>query len=77
MSVSGEYVAIDAPHRLVQTWVWSDDAEETLVTTTFEQVGTEVELTLTHERFSDDERRDSNLQGWNDCLDRLPGFVGP
>ncbi|MEP6478026.1 MAG: SRPBCC domain-containing protein, partial [Rhodoglobus sp.] len=74
LAVSGEYVAVEAPHRLVQTWKWDGDDEETLVTVTFAPLpegGTE--LTVLHERFATQEECDQHLQGWNDCLDRLPG----
>ena len=72
VSVSGEYVAIEPHHRLVATWRWDGDDDETLVTYTLEPSDTGTLLTIVHERFATDEDRDSHEQGWNDCLDRLP-----
>ena len=88
MAVHGTYVAVEAPTRLVFTWRWDGDQEETLVTITLSpprrRVRRRVELstvdggtalTLTHERFADPSSRDNHLTGWSDCLDRLPGWL--
>lgn len=72
MAVGGEFVALDAPHRLVQTWQWDGDDDETLVTITFEPRDGGTALTIVHERFETAEDSANHLQGWNDCLDRLP-----
>lgn len=71
----GEYVAVDPPHRLVMTWRWADEPTETLVTIELVAATGGTELTLVHERFDSDEARDDNAQGWNDCLDRMPGWL--
>jgi uncharacterized protein YndB with AHSA1/START domain len=73
--VSGEYVAIEPHERIVTTWQWDDEDVETLVTITLEPSDDGTTLTITHERFNDEETRANREQGWNDCLDRLPGFV--
>ena len=75
MAVGGEYVAIDAPQRLVQTWQWDGEDEETLVTITLAGHPDGTLLTIVHERFADAEARDNHAQGWNDCLDRLLPWV--
>ncbi len=72
VSLSGEYVAIEPNRRLVTTWRWDGDDDETLVTYTLEPSDEGTLLTIVHERFLTEEDRDSHLQGWNDCLDRLP-----
>jgi hypothetical protein len=33
-------------------------------------------LEILHERFASDEDAENHRQGWSDCLDRLPAFVG-
>ena len=71
IAVSGEYVALERPSRLVQTFQWDEDEYETLVTVTFAPVAGGTELTIVHERFTSQEEADNHLQGWNDCLDRL------
>ncbi|MCU1439511.1 MAG: Activator of Hsp90 ATPase 1 family protein [Rhodoglobus sp.] len=75
MGVSGEFVSIDEPDRLVQTWRWDGDDEETLVSVTLAPSGTGTALTIVHERFRTDDDRDNHLQGWNDCLDRLDPYL--
>jgi uncharacterized protein YndB with AHSA1/START domain len=77
IAVSGSYVVVDAPSRLVMTWRWDDDDAETLVSVSIvetERGGTM--LTVLHENLPSDEDRDSHIQGWNDCLDRLPDVLG-
>jgi uncharacterized protein YndB with AHSA1/START domain len=76
MAVSGEFVSVEPPARLVQTWRWDGEDEETLVTVTFETAEQGTALTIVHERFADDTTRDEHLQGWNDCLDRLTPYLG-
>jgi uncharacterized protein YndB with AHSA1/START domain len=75
MAVSGEYVTVEAPSRLMFTWRWDGEVEETLVTLHLPPVGDGTELTLTHERLSDDAARDNHIKGWSDCLDRLPQWL--
>jgi uncharacterized protein YndB with AHSA1/START domain len=78
MAVSGEYRTVDAPHTLVFTWAWDGEESETLVTIelTPTGTGTGTELALRHERFPDRDSSASHAQGWNDCLDRLPEWLG-
>jgi uncharacterized protein YndB with AHSA1/START domain len=75
MAVSGEYVTVEPPHKLVFTWRWDGEAEETLVTIELTPVAAGTELALRHERFGDDASRDNHSQGWHDCLDRLPDYL--
>lgn len=75
VALTGEYVAIEAPSRLVQTWQWEGDPEETLVTITIEESPEGALLTIVHERFEGSEDRDNHLQGWHDCLDRLAPYL--
>ena len=76
MAVSGEYVTVEPPNKLVFTWRWDGEPDETLVTIELTPVAVGTELALRHERFADDATRDSHAQGWHDCLDRLPGHLG-
>jgi uncharacterized protein YndB with AHSA1/START domain len=75
MAVSGEYVTVEPPNKLVFTWRWDGEPGETLVTIELTPVATGTELALRHERFGDDETRDNHAQGWHDCLDRLPAHL--
>ena len=76
MAFGGEYLVVDPIDLLRQTWQWEGEDEETLVTIRFTPDGLGTELEIVHERFASDEDVASHLQGWNDCLDRLPAFVG-
>jgi uncharacterized protein YndB with AHSA1/START domain len=76
MAVSGEYLEVEEPHRLVFTWRWDGEDAETLVTVTFAPAGSETRLEVLHERFETVEECASHEQGWNDCLDRLPSHLG-
>jgi uncharacterized protein YndB with AHSA1/START domain len=72
MAVSGVFVAVEEPERLVQTWRWDGEDAETLVTFTLAATadgGTA--LTIVHENFADEQSCTLHTQGWNDCLDRL------
>ena len=76
MAVSGIYLEVDRPHRLVFTWRWDGDYSETLVTIELVGDGAGTSLILTHERFADDTDRANHEVGWSDCLGRLPGYLG-
>jgi uncharacterized protein YndB with AHSA1/START domain len=71
LAVSGTYIEIEAPGRLVQTWRWDGEDEQTLVTMSFLEVDGGTGITILHERFADDETARQNEIGWNACLDRL------
>lgn len=75
ITAAGEYVTVEPPRRLVMTWRWGDESTETLVTIELDDTADGTVLTLTHERFADDQDRDGHAQGWSDCLDRLPGWL--
>jgi len=75
MAVSGVYLRIEPPARLAFTWRWDTDSEETVVSVDLVPTETGTELMITHERFAGDSDRDDHAQGWEDCLDRLPGWL--
>ena len=72
MAVSGEYLAIDPGRALVQSWQWDGDDEVTTVTIALRPTDAGTSLTITQEGFARDDVRDNHIQGWNDCLARLP-----
>lgn len=77
MAVSGVFVAVDEPERLVQTWRWDGEDAETLVTFTLaETADGSTALTILHENFVDEQSCALHVQGWNDCLDRLAAVTG-
>jgi len=79
MAVGGEYVTVEPPHKLVFTWAWDGESDETLVTVELAPTADGTRLLLRHERFADGpegtEAAKSHAQGWHDCLDRLPEWL--
>ena len=75
--VTGLYQVVEQPGRLVYTWFWETWPEigETLVTVEFRDRGNETEVALTHERFPNDEVRDSHEKGWTGALEKLARIV--
>ncbi len=75
MGIEGEYVALDAPRRLVQTWRWAGDDTESIVS--IDLTGTAergTELALRHEHL--DRLTAVNYRaGWESCLQRLPEYL--
>jgi uncharacterized protein YndB with AHSA1/START domain len=76
MAVAGEYTAVEPPRRLAFTWRWADETDETLVTVELTPVDAGTDLVIVHSRFATAADRDNHAEGWSDCLDRLPGWLG-
>ena len=80
VSVSGQFLEVRPPERLVYTWRWEGafaGMPETLVT--LELCGSENEtlLTLRHENFTDLGIRHQHRAGWIAACDRLDRVVTP
>jgi uncharacterized protein YndB with AHSA1/START domain len=84
-TAAGTYLEVKPPERLVYTWDWEKDGgsadfdelegKETLLTVEFRAIGTRTQFTMTHEKFTEVERRDRHIQGWGMWMDRLATFV--
>lgn len=74
-AVSGEFTEVSAPRRLAYGWLWEGDADATRVSVDLRPDGAGTALTLRHEGFPDAATREMNVQGWTDCLDRLPEML--
>ena len=71
---SGEYLVVDPPDRVVMSWRWHGDADDTGVSRleiTLRAIAEGAELTLTHSRLRDETIGESHAQGWASALDRL------
>jgi uncharacterized protein YndB with AHSA1/START domain len=70
--VSGTYVEVDRPRRLVFTWVGplTNDVA-TLVTVELNPLGDETDLVLTHERLPTTAIVEGHTRGWGYILDHL------
>jgi uncharacterized protein YndB with AHSA1/START domain len=76
MAVSGRYIEVAEPSHLVTSWQW--DGEDAVSTVTFDLASdspNRTELTVTHSGLAPDEV-ESHRQGWSDCLNRMPSFLG-
>jgi uncharacterized protein YndB with AHSA1/START domain len=74
----GEFREIEAPRRLVYTFVWEEpdpDDQETLVALTFEPSGEGTGLVLDHGPFKTDGRYELHRAGWTETLERLERAV--
>jgi uncharacterized protein YndB with AHSA1/START domain len=75
----GVYKEIAEPERLVFTYV-SDDRlakpnHETLVTLTFEDLGTKTRMTLWQTGFDSVASRDGHEGGWTSCMERFADYT--
>jgi uncharacterized protein YndB with AHSA1/START domain len=68
----GEYTVIDRPHRLVMTWTFDEIPDnQQLIELTFEETAGTTTVVLTNRDIVDSERRASQDEGWQGCLDQL------
>lgn len=77
--ITGRYLELDPPRRIVLTWAWHDEgglpSEETLVTVDLLPTEDGTRLTLLHERFAAVADRDNHAQGWATGLVRLDAYL--
>jgi uncharacterized protein YndB with AHSA1/START domain len=74
--VSGTYLQIERPHKLVFTWIGPlTNHVSTLVTVEFHPRGEETDLVLTHERLPTPAIREGHTRGWGNILDHLADAV--
>jgi len=80
VSVSGHFLEVRPPERLVYTWRWEGafaEMPETLVTLQLHGSDNETLLTLHHDNFADLGLRHQHRSGWVSACDRLDRMVTP
>ena len=74
--VSGTYVQIDRPRKLVFTWIGPlTNHVTTLVTVELIPIGDQTEIVLTHERLPTPAMHEGHTKGWGHILDHLADAV--
>lgn len=79
VTVRGIYKEIDIPNKLVFTWKWDGQEDETLVTVEFDSISeNQTAVTLVHSGFVKDETEypeglshKNHKQGWKTAFDKL------
>jgi uncharacterized protein YndB with AHSA1/START domain len=72
LTIGGVYRVLERPSKIVMSWKWEHEDEETLVTLTFRPLaGGKTELVVLHEGFGTQERHDDHARGWTGTVDRL------
>lgn len=76
-NVSGEYLEIDPPNRVVFSWAWAStpDAVSRVTYALSRGERGQTVLTLTHERLGDGQIRDRHGIGWGGSLDNLAPWL--
>jgi uncharacterized protein YndB with AHSA1/START domain len=73
-ALSGQYLEVERPARLVMTWVWGNGdyaGQDTLVTIELSPAPDGTLLDLTHENLAGIEARDKHRGGWSSTFDAL------
>jgi uncharacterized protein YndB with AHSA1/START domain len=80
VSVTGQFLEVRPPERLVYTWRWEGaftGMPETLVTLELRGTENETLLTLRHDNFMDPGLRQQHRSGWISACDRLDRTITP
>jgi uncharacterized protein YndB with AHSA1/START domain len=76
--LQGEFVEIDAPHRLAYTFRWEEpdpDDVDTVVTLSLHDRGPGTRLVVDQGAFATRPRHDLHQQGWSESLQRLASWL--
>lgn len=74
MGFEGEYVALDPPRRMTQTWRWLGDDRASRVTISLTARDGGTDLVVVHD-LVDAATAEMYRAGWESCLARLPGYL--
>jgi uncharacterized protein YndB with AHSA1/START domain len=81
-TVSGKYLEVEPPGRLVFTWAWherddfgSPRGQESVVTVLFKPVGERTEMVFTQAVLKDQPSLEAHNRGWTESFDKLGNFL--
>jgi uncharacterized protein YndB with AHSA1/START domain len=82
LTLEAVVVAVEPPHALRLRWRWAGEAHATDAEIDLaEAAGGSTRVTVRHAGFLTDEERESHVEGWSHCLQRLVdrhgGAAGP
>lgn len=69
--MEAEYTVVVPGEKLVYTWEWNNDGEETVVSVKFASDGDGCQVSLTHGEFQKQESYDRHAFGWGNYFDGL------
>lgn len=78
--LSGEFLEIDPPRRLVYTFRWeepSPDDRDTIVTLSLDALGDATAVSLVQGEFATEERVALHRGGWSDSFEKLRAAIEP
>jgi uncharacterized protein YndB with AHSA1/START domain len=76
LCVTGTYLEVHRPERLMYTWHWENsDEPQTRVTAEFSDRGSQTEARVSHQGFATEDERENHVVGWTDCIDRLQAML--
>ena len=78
--ISGHFLVVEAPARLIYTWSMAGAlgrTAETIVSVEFRASGEGTELVLEHGPFADPQIQALHRQGWEDCFRALDDLLDP
>jgi uncharacterized protein YndB with AHSA1/START domain len=74
--ISGEFLAVEPPNRLVYTWTLEPGTSEVEhVTVHFVARTLDTEVVVVHERIDTEQVAREHRQGWHGCLERLADYL--
>lgn len=76
--ITGEFLYVEAPERLVYTWKMEGpelNAGENVVRVAFRDQGGSTEILLSHGPFVDPQVEGAHRQGWATCLDAMESLL--
>lgn len=72
VGAGGEYTLIDRPHKLAFTWTFDDDpSNEQMIELEFTERDGATTVVFVNSNISNEERRESQYEGWSMCIDNM------